>query len=351
MRSEQGKSTKSIATIASLSISIVICSILVLWPYHKKYPEDSDVLTVAFSTDSKKILGGTREGIAYLWNIETGQLLGFGCVSKSAMDRTSAPFNSLALAPGGQFVVVAGSRLSLLLIGSSNRLAPNIWVPDLAFGGAAVSPDGSNISAVSSGEQLLLWEVGRSPRPRELGPADAGVYGATAFSSDGKRVISAGHTLRMLDVQTGQELWRGPRDSYAFHSVAFRADGDAIVTGSQDTNIRLWNAKTGNEIEHLKGHRSYVDAVAFDRSGNKIASWARDGQLFLWNLSVATPDYRVLGVTTGGAAFSPDGRWIASGGPSKSVLFWDATTNAKARVLSVDTKAQFSTDGSACKFD
>ena len=246
--------------------------------------------------------------------------------------------------------MMAGSGLSLLILDSPNQQTPSIWLADLALGGAAVSPDGLYVSAVSSKEQLLLWEAGKSTTPRALGPADAGVYGASAFSSDGKRVISVGHTLRMLDVQTGQEIWHGPREDYAFLAVAFRAEGDVIVTGSQDTNVRLWSASTGNEIKVLKGHSSYVDAVAFDTSGTKIISWARDGQLILWNLSVATPNHRVLGVTTGGATFSPDGRWIVSGGPSKSILFWDATTSEKRRVFSGDSKTAFSTRHSACGF-
>jgi hypothetical protein len=80
-------------------------------------------------------------------------------------------------------------------------------------------------------EQLLLWLPADSPMPRELGPADAGVYGATAFSPNGDHIISTGHTLRMLDVKTGMELWRNSRNSYPFLSVSFRHDGNVIVTG------------------------------------------------------------------------------------------------------------------------
>src|SRR5207344_32498 len=102
------------------------------------------------------------------------------------------------------------------------------------------------------------------------------------FSPNGDRIISAGHTLRMLDVKTGKELWRNSRNSYPFLSVSFRHDGNVIVTGSQDTSISIWNAQTGIEIARLKGHNSYVDAVDFGPSGSKLVSWARDGQLFLW---------------------------------------------------------------------
>lgn len=35
-------------------------------------------------------------------------------------------------------------------------------------------------------------------------------------------------------------------------SVAFSPDGETILSGSYDKTIKLWNAKTGQEISTLK---------------------------------------------------------------------------------------------------
>ncbi len=348
MPNYQENPAHSKGVIISVAFGIAIYLVLTFWPYQKSVPAETDIITVAFSAEGKKLLGGTRGGEVYLWNVGSGQMLGSGYTLKSSKENVPTPFNALALAPNGEFVVNAGRMLSLINTGSGKD-APVIWAPDCAFGGAAVSPDGSRISAMSSEEKLLVWKLDGSNKPRDLGRADAGVYGATAFSPDGRRIASAGHVLRMVDVESGSQLWARPRDNYVFLTVAFRPDGKVIATGSQDTSIRLWDAENGKEITILRGHQGYVDAVAFSPDGKKIVSWAQDSQLLLWDLSVAQPNHRSLGKTKGGAAFSPDGRWVASGGPNKLVEFWDASTGEKVREPSEDDRSVRTIGGSADK--
>jgi len=251
-----------------VAIAIVISLFVTFWPYQRRIPGETDIITVAFSADGKKLLGGTRGGEAYLWNVDTGQMFASGYSRKSSKENVPTPFNALALAPNGEFFVDAGSALSLIALDSSKN-APVIWEPDFAYGGAAVSPDGSRISAISSQERLLIWKLGSSNEPRDMGRADAGVYGATAFSPDGGRIVTAGHLLRMIDVESGRELWARPRDNFVFLTVAFRADGEVVATGSQDTSIRLWDAESGKEIAILRGTRAMLTSWHSVPTGKK----------------------------------------------------------------------------------
>jgi WD40 repeat protein len=321
------------AIVAAFLIFSFLVLILIFLPVHTSRSEDADIVRVIFAADGKEILGGTRDGRVYLWNVEDGHLIDFHCIRQSYLNRAPAPLNSIALAPQGQLIATAGRSLSLFAANANREGSLPLSVPDFAFGALSFSPDASTLVAASSNERLLLWRLNRSSAPLDLGSADAGVYGATAFSADGQNFVSAGHTLRMLSADTGQEHWHGPRDGYAFLSVAFRPDGKAIATGSQDASIRIWNSADGAEMSRLKGQQGYVDAVAFSPSGLQLVSWARDGQLSLWQLAPSTHPYTSLGVTTGDAAFSPDGRWIASGGPSLSILFWDVASKTRIKTF------------------
>jgi WD40 repeat protein len=180
-------------------------------------------------------------------------MLGSGHTLKSSNENVPTPFNSLVLAPNGEFVVTLEEEFHSSTL-ARTRTPRRFWAPDCAFVGAAVSPNGSHISAMSSEERLLVLDVEDLGQAARFGPGGRRSVWRNGFSPDGRRIASAGHVLRMVDVESGNELWALPRDNYVFLTVAFRPDGKTIATGSQDTSIRLWNAETGKETAILRGH-------------------------------------------------------------------------------------------------
>ena len=61
------------------------------------------------------------------------------------------------------------------------------------------------------------------------------------------------------------------------YSVAFSPDGNWVLSGSGDHTIRIWDARTGEEvIEPLKGHTKYVSSVSFSPDGTHIVSGSGD---------------------------------------------------------------------------
>lgn len=176
--------------------------------------------------------------------------------------------------------------------------------------------------------------------------------GAVAFSRDGSRIVSGSHdkTIKLWDARTGNELatWVGHEDRVT--SIGFSPDGARIVSGSQDGTIRLWDALSGMELATMRGHEAGLTCVAFSPNGRQIASASEDKTIRLWdvqtNAEILAIREPILPIVT--IAFSPDGTRIAGVG-IPGLILWDAQTGEKRTTLQKATPGfdavAFSPDG------
>jgi len=142
-------------------------------------------------------------------------------------------------------------------------------------------------------------------------------------------------------------------------SVAFSPDGKHIVSGGggKPGELKVWDAKTGEEIRNLEGHGNYVTSVAFSPDGQRIASGSFEGIIHVWESSTRRRLLRfefpghIQGITrpVESLAFSPDGKRIVCGAQSNTPEVFDAHTGE--RILSLTgsrgdvTHMAFSPDG------
>jgi WD40 repeat protein len=67
-------------------------------------------------------------------------------------------------------------------------------------------------------------------------------------------------------------------------SIAFSPDGEMLASGSDDKTIKLWDLQTGQEIVTLYGHSSYVESVAFSPDSKTLVSGGYDKTVKVWQL-------------------------------------------------------------------
>ena len=74
--------------------------------------------------------------------------------------------------------------------------------------------------------------------------------------------------------------WRPPD----LDRFAVSPDSKLVAAGSLDTIVRVWDTRTGQQVERLRGHKDSVYSVAFSPAGDSLVSGSLDKSLKVWDL-------------------------------------------------------------------
>jgi WD40 repeat protein len=105
-------------------------------------------------------------------------------------------------------------------------------------------------------------------------------------------------------------------------------DGTSLASAnySDENWIYLWNVNTGKLIKTLKGHKDPVRCVAFSPDGKFLASGDENKLIFVWDLRTGKKISTLIGHSDDltSLTFSTDGKYLISGSENEEIIIWDA---------------------------
>jgi WD40 repeat protein len=334
--------------------------------------------SASFSTDGGRLLT-VSSGAAVLWDATTGKqvhvLQQAGGVARASFEQGSR-----------KVLTVSSDHKTLAIwdVGSARQLS--VFSP--GHSGATLDPSGRFL-LIPGRNEVSFWDTTSGKLFTRLARQTT----AHAFSPDGTRVAMAiDRTVGIWDLRSKKRLLALEHRG-AVNSIAYSPDGHVIATGGDE--LTIWDATLGIAIQSTPGK---IDAVTFSATGqhlitddgevttlwaapssiaslgeaNRLQSFRRTG-VFRSGKSRFSPDGRSVIVTSGDAgallwrlagprmalrhdagvnvaAFSPDGKLIATGCVDSTVALRDVASGERIRILHHAGQAvsaiTFSGDGS-----
>ncbi len=117
------------------------------------------------------------------------------------------------------------------------------------------------------------------------------------------------------------------------NDAEFSRDGTRIVTASADTDARLWSGRTGKPLHILRGHFGAVQTASFSPNGRWIVTggpftvglWTTATGRFFSPTGSADPFLHGPTLPVSGASFAHDGMTIVAASADGSVRAYRCT--------------------------
>ena len=345
---------------------------------------DGDILDAHLSSDGRWLATGSADGKARVWDLEKDT------PPVTAKCGGGLPVNAVRLSPQGNRAVSAtndnvmcywdtsdGTQQNLMrghrgkihsirwsrdatrrqvLTASADGTAL-LWDPfwgkpivqPIVHDGRSIvsaefSSDGRMIVTAGADQQARLWAIPdeipqddlslRAKEVRRLVGHTSALNGAV-FDARDERIATAGtdHKAKVWDVATG-ELLATFEHADVVTSIAFSPDPEQqlLLTASTDGSARVWDLSRDAAKRFFEADAE-VNGLAVAADGSVAAARA-DSRVSVWRAGTEEPTVvrehaaRVLAI-----AYSPDGRWLVSGGEDQDALLFETSQFARIHTL------------------
>ena len=299
------------------------------------------------ATNSSLLVAASDDGFAYVWNTQTGRLIGW---YRHWFHQNEA-VRKVRFSPAGQlfFSLDTGRKLRMLDPAGVVLRWSASNVSDVTF-----EPGGRRVITADR-DGRLRWRQAETGALEQEVIFDVGFNECLcAVSADGTKIAVAGPRglVQILDLVAGLNRPILQDTNSTILDLAFSPDGRFLAAGGTAPDdapfggqIRLWSADDDWQTPLLMTHGSWVHRVAFNPAGNLLLSCSSDMTARLWHVeSVASrraaqapdgvPDLRGRPASSPlrhqhavrYAEFSPTGRYVVTASFDGTARIWDSQT-------------------------
>ncbi len=285
------------------------------------------------------MMTASMKGLAQLWDAVTGAVVRqFETPAPrplTPMNRSHRPV-SMAVSHKGDFIVTAfaSEHIARMWDVATGVGVRQFQGPRFAVQSVAISPDDRYVlvggseshNSVARGV-IIVYDVASGREDRRFALGDSGIRQAI-LSPDGRQVLTLATGVQLWDSQTGEELQAFPAPPAL--ATVFSPNMQYVVTGDGSGGLgtpaaRLWDLCTAAEVRRFEGHELHVWSLAMSPNGQHLLTGHGNGNVRLWDVATGSRLWEAScgnSVIVGSAAFSPDGRYALTGSGDSTARLW-----------------------------
>ncbi|KAF2402943.1 periodic tryptophan protein-like protein 2 [Trichodelitschia bisporula] len=306
------------------------------WRIAKKhfFMQNNATLTcAAFHAPSNLLVTGFSSGIFMIHELPDFNEIQTLSISNNGIDYVT--INST-----GEWLAFGASKLGQLLVWewqSESFILKQQGHYD-SMNSIVYSPDGQRIITCADDGKIKVWDTNSGFCIVTFTEHSSGVT-ACEFSKRGNVLFTASldGSVRAWDLIRYRNFrtFTAPT-RLSFSSLAIDPSGEVVCAGSLDSdNIHIWSVQTGQLLDQLAGHEGPVSSLAFAPDGGALISGSWDNTVRIWNIFSRTQTSEPLQLQANvlALAFRPDSKQIAVSTLDGQLTFWNVSDALQTGVL------------------
>jgi WD40 repeat protein len=193
--------------------------------------------------------------------------------------------------------------------------------------GVAFSRDDRYLAVASSFWPVQVIDLAGNTNRCELGATTGGTHGVS-FSPDGHCIATADadSQIRVYDSRSGKLI--ASREEFLMNpfTIDFTADGKEVVAGGADKVTVFFSAETGQVIKRLKKQKAPVGYVEVSADNKSLATMLFDGTVMIWDINSGRKlsEWPPPPGLVGWGPWSAEGHFLTATATTNAVHVWQS---------------------------